>query len=71
MTPSELIKLQWTKLDILKRTIDMTVPEILKRMCEIEDTLCAKCRVDKHSICMQDSELNTELVILKGAINDA
>ena len=71
MTPLEVIKLQGKKLDILKRLIDMSVPEILNRMHEIEEVLCAKCRVDKQSSCIQDLELNTELIILKGAINDS
>ena len=46
-TPSELIKMQWKRLDILVKAIDMPVAEILNRMGEIESEVCTQC---KHAI---------------------
>ena len=43
-TPSELIKMQWKRLDILVKAIDMPVSEILKRMGHIEGQICEQCK---------------------------
>ena len=70
-TPSELIKMQWKRLDILVKAIDMPVSEILKRMSQIEGQICEQC---KHAIsigslgCEHHEELVNEHSLLRIAL---
>ena len=73
-TPSELIKLQWKRLNVLTKAIDMPTSKIVTRMDEIKNQLCSDCKtaVTKGtSPCVKDNDIFNEYVLLKVAVNDA
>ena len=70
-TPSELIKMQWKRLDILVKAIDMPVAEILIRLGEIEEQVCEDCKLainDGGQGCAYHEELVNEHSLLRIAL---
>lgn len=70
-TPSELIKMQWKRLDILVKAIDMPVAEILIRLGEIEEQVCEDCKLainDGGQGCTYHEELVNEHSLLRIAL---
>ena len=70
-TPSELIKMQWKRLDILVKAIDMPVAEILNRLGEIEEQVCEDCKLaitNGGQGCTHHEELVNEHSLLRIAL---
>ena len=70
-TPSELIKMQWKRLDILVKAIDMPVAEILNRLGEIEEQVCEDCKLaitNGGQGCTYHEELVNEHSLLRIAL---
>ena len=70
-TPSELIKMQWKRLDILVKAIDMPVAEILIRLGEIEEQVCEDCMLainNGSQGCAHHEELVNEHSLLRIAL---
>ena len=70
-TPSELIKMQWKRLDILVKAIDMPVAEILIRLGEIEEQVCEDCKLainNGSQGCAYHEELVNEHSLLRIAL---
>ena len=70
-SPSELIKMQWKRLDILVKAIDMPVAEILNRLGEIEEQVCEDCKLaitDGGQGCAHHEELVNEHNLLRIAL---
>ena len=70
-TPSELIKMQWKRLDILVKAIDMPVAEILNRLGEIEEQVCEDCKLaisNGGQGCIYHEELVNEHSLLRIAL---
>ena len=73
-TPSELIKLQWKRLNVLTKAIDMHTYEIMDRLNELKNQLCSDCKLavsNGTSPCNKDNDLFNEYVLLKVAIDDS
>ena len=70
-SPSELIKMQWKRLDILVKAIDMPVAEILNRLGEIEEQVCEDCKLvitNGGQGCAYHEELVNEHSLLRIAL---